>query len=285
MESLLGAVGATADIAAIIGLGGLVWGLVASWFLWRARSRRHRFSRVYFPKNRQDFYDYYVRVVSKARSLVCITSDGFNMSNTESRSAAARMNEAQAAAIKRGAKVVRYQMTETMHINWLYQIALMRRKHGPSYRTYINPGFESIGHFAVIDPGARRAIVEFMLPNPGGLTQATTARDFGFIHGHQAKADVTKEAFDHIAGHAVSVEVTMDNYRAIAHDLFNQRLRKHFDPHGGFHLFDEEILRAIRAAPGRRPRFEDVRFDGWPEAVGGVRDLSSGAQVAAAALS
>jgi hypothetical protein len=160
--------------------------------------------------------------------------------------------------------VERYQMTETMHINWLYQIVLMKERHGERYRTYINPAYEAIGNFAVLDAGTRRSIVEFMLPNPGGLTQSTTARDYGFIHGHAAKAETTQEAFDAIKAHPETIEVTASNYREIGRLLFEERLRMHLDPAGRFHLFDEEILKALRSHPGNSLSFDAVQFEGWP---------------------
>lgn len=261
---ILQTVSTFADLISVAGFIGIAWGGIASIFLWRARFRRHKFSRVYFPRNRQDFYDYYVRMVSCARKNVCITSDGFNMCNPESRAAAASMNAAQDKAIKRGATVERYQMTETMHINWLYQIVLMKKKHGKSYRTYVNPAFESVGNFAVLDAGTRRSVVEFMLPNPGGLTQSTTARDFGFIHGHVAKSDATRQTFIEIGNHPDTIEVTEENFHEIARTLFDKRLKRHLDPTSNFHLFDEEILKALRTCPVDRLSFEQVQFEGWP---------------------
>ncbi|MGE0371665.1 MAG: hypothetical protein AB7G40_05650 [Hyphomonadaceae bacterium] len=258
-------VSTVADVIALLGFVGLIWGVVASYLFWRAGFRRYKFSRVYFPKDRQDFYTYYVEAVRKAKTGVYITSDGFNMCNPDSRMAAQRMNEAQSEAIGNGAIVVRYQMTDTMHINWLYQMALMREKHGDKYCCYVNPEFERVGHFAVIDPDTRQSIVEFMLPNPGGLSQATTARDYGFIHGHAAKAEVTKSAFEQIAAHGATTLVTPDNYREIARKLFESRLNRHFDTTTDFHIFDEEVLKAIRKCGPSRPAFEDMRFEGWPD--------------------
>ena len=249
--SLAGSVG-TLITAAI-----LIYGIVTSVFLWRARSHRHRFSKVYFPKSRSDFYEYYVRQVSKAKWAIYITSDGFNMKNSASRKAAKLLNGAQTQAINRGASVFRYQMTTTMHLNWLDEICRMKEKHGDSYRTFINPHFEAVGHFAVIDPGKRKVVTEFMLPDVGGIGQATTPRDFGFIHGHQNKADETKAIFDRIFEHPDTVEVTADNLESFRRSLFDQRIEKHrIDD--TYHVFDEEIMLGIKKY-GQGVNYEQCR--------------------------
>jgi hypothetical protein len=254
-----------AEFAEIMGLGAAVWGLIAGIFFWRSRARRHHFSKVYFPKDPSDFYAYYVDIVGKAGRSVYITSDGFNMCNPASRDAAAKMSAAQSRAIARGAVVVRYQMLDTMHLNWLAEIVRMKRAHGDSYRTLINRTFEHCGNFAVIDSGTRRAVVEFMFTYPGGLSQATTARDFGFVHGHQAKADDTKAFFDRLMAHEATVEITEDNFEQVARHLFEERVSKHFLRESDFHIFDEEILTAQKRIGRRRVCFEDVKFYGWSE--------------------
>lgn len=258
-------ISAAADFIAIFGLIGAAWGLAASIFLWQSRHRRHHYSKVFFPKDSADFYAYYVDVVSKARKSVCITSDGFNMCNPSSREASAKMGTAQGLAISRGAKVVRYQMLQTMHINWLSEIVRMKLFHGDSYKTFVNPAFEQSGNFAVIDSGTREAIVEFMFTYPGGLSQSTTARDFGFIHGHQAKADETRAFFDRLVEHEATVEVTVENYKVIAQHLFEERVTRHFSRDSDFHLFDEEILTTQKRIGRRRVCFQDVKFHGWAE--------------------
>lgn len=261
----------TADVIAVLGLVGTAWGMVASLLLWRSRRRRHRFTKVYFPKHSADFYDYYVSLIAKARKEIRITSDGFNLCNPGSRAAAERMGDAQTKAIERGATVLRYQMLQTMHINWLAEIVRMKRLHGPSYRTLVNPAYEQSGNFAVIDPGTRHAVVEFMLPDPGGLSQSTTARDFGFIHGHQAKADETKAFFDRLEQHELTFEIDEASYEAVARRLFEERVARHFSRDSEFHLFDQEILTAQKRVGKRRVCFEDVRFQGWAEETSAAR--------------
>jgi len=237
----------------------LVYGLIASVLLWRSRQRRHKFSRVYFPKGRDDFYEYYVDQVSGAKNSVYITSDGFNMKNTQSRRAAKLMNDAQAKAIENGATVYRFQMTSTMHLNWLEEVCEMKRKHGDQYKTFINPKFESIGNFAVIDPGTRKAVTEFMLPDIGGIAQATIARDYGFIHGHQGKADETKMVFDRIFEHPDTVELSEENLEDWRRKLFEYRMNRYRNDED-FHVFDDEILVGIKKY-GRAVTYEQVEFE------------------------
>lgn len=254
-----------AAFSEVFGLLAAAWGLIVSVFLWRSNRQRHHYSKVYFPKDTVDFYAYYVEVVSKSKKSVYITSDGFNLCNPSSREAAAKMGAAQGQAISRGGKVVRYQMLRTMHINWLSEIVRMKRIHGSNYQTLVNAAFEQSGNFAVIDPGTRKAVVEFMFTYPGGLSQSTTARDFGFIHGHQAKADDTKSFFDRLLEHESTIEITEENYQEIARSLFDERVARHFSRETDFHLFDEEILTAQKRIGRRRVCFEDVKFHGWAE--------------------
>jgi hypothetical protein len=249
--------GITSDVVGLLSFLIPVFGSAIGYLFWRSRFRRHKFAKVYFPRDREDFYSYYVEQVSKAKKSVYITSDGFNMRNTSSCNAARLMNQAQAKAIAQGATVIRYQMLDTMHLNWLPEIARMKAAHGDSYRTYYNPRFERVGNLAVIDPKTRKAVTEFMLPDPGSLVQSTTARDFGFIHGHQAKADKAQELFERIIADPDSREITPGNWQAIARELFDLRYARHKQDKN-FHVFDEEILLAISRNPRRNIKFEDL---------------------------
>ena len=240
---------AASDLGGVISLLIIAYGTFASFFLWRNRKREHKYTSVYFPTSNEDFYRYYTEVISKAKKAVYLTSDGFNMKNPNSRRAAEKMNKAQEKAIERGAKVYRYQLLETMHLNWIDEICRMKQKHGDQYVTICNPYFESVGNFCVIDPDTRNTVFEFMLPAVGGFGQATQAGDFGFIHGHQRKSARAKDTFEEILDHPRTVEITSDTAEGIRKELWDKRVRRQEEDQD-YPPPDEEIIQMLRRAAG-----------------------------------
>jgi len=249
------------DISSGFGYVAFFYSAFASYFLWRSRAREHKFTRVYFPKDRDDFYRYYVKQISSAKKRVCITSDGFHLRTEESMQAAQKMNRAQSKAISRGAEVIRYQMTERMHLKWLSEIVKMRERHGEAYVTVINPAFEDIGNMAVIDPDTRNAITEFMFADINMDESKAEAYDYGFVHGHQAKANKVNTLFEEILAHNQSQAVTADTLDTIRRALAERRLAdacKNPDKP----LFDEELINAAERCGGvKNVTYEDIHFN------------------------
>ena len=258
LETLLNYLSVVGGLIPIIAV---IAGATTSFIFFRSKWRAHKFSKVFFPRSREEFYDYYTKVISKAKKSVYITSDGFNMRNQDSRKAAEIMNDAQAKAIENGASVLRYQITKTMHLNWLPVICQMHKQHKEKYKTYINKRFEDVGSFCVIDPGTRKTIFEFMLPEFGGFGQSTRARYFGFVHGHQYKSDSAKEAFETIFADEGTIEVSEDNVLDVMKDIWDWRVKQYFE-NKDYNVFDEEIIQAIRECDGKPPEFDAKYFSG-----------------------
>lgn len=220
------AIGWASDIGGVLQFVFWIGAALAALVFWRSSRRRHRFTRVYFPVSREDFVNYYCECIRKARSAVYLTSDGFNMKNPESRSRAEQMAKSMEELMKRGGKVYRYQMVKSMHLNWLPEIVRITRLFPENFFTYYNPRMESVGNFCVIDPGTRRTVYEFMLPQMGYAGQYTEPSDFGFIHGHQHKSDSALRKFEDIRRHPDTVRITEENYLSIAESLWDERMAR-----------------------------------------------------------
>lgn len=227
------------DLAGLAQVGFVTLAALASVLLWWTRWRRHRYTKVYFPKSVDDFIAHYARCIRGAQQLVCITSDGFNMSNPTSRARAAIMTDALDKFLENGGKVYRYQILSTMHLNWLPEIERMRKTYPEQFSTFYNPRFEKVGNFCVIDPGTRRTVYEYMLPKPGYLGQSTEPSDFGFVHGHQHKSDIAFKVFEEIRNASDTEEILGENVRPLAVELWGKRI-------GNDEPFDPEIIAAQR---------------------------------------
>jgi hypothetical protein len=232
-------IGWASDIAGLAQVAGAVGFALFSLFVWRSKFRRYRPTKVFFPKDVDEFIEYYAKCIREARSVVCVTSDGFNMKNPASAARAKKMRSAMVDFMSRGGKVYRYQMLDSMHINWLVEIGRLAEEFPDSFITFYNRKYESVGSFCVIDPGTRKTVYEYMLPHVGYLGQGTEPSDFGFIHGHQHKSDKAFERFDQVQKDPGTVVINSKNWIELAESLWTMRIRSS-------DAFDPEIIAAQR---------------------------------------
>lgn len=140
----------------------------------------------YIAKDINDFYMYYASQISKATTEIWLTSDGFNMQNYSSFHYAKIIKNSMKRALDNGIKIHRFQITKTMHLNWIEELKNMKSLYGENYNIYINPKFDQIENFCVIDPGTTHTIVETMFSKIQPTGQYSTADVATFIHGNQS---------------------------------------------------------------------------------------------------
>lgn len=192
----------------------------------KLRRDRYRFTKVYFPKDVDDFVNYYANAIRSAKNRVCITSDGFNMDNRDSRRRAEKLQEAQRDFLSNGGTLIRFQIMRTTQINWIPEIAKLKRDFPDRFFTYYNPLFDDVGNFAILDPGSNNEVYEYMLPQAGYYGQATEPSDFGFIHGHRDKTEKASRKIDEIMKNEATKEITVENYLPLMRALWGERIRE-----------------------------------------------------------
>ncbi len=140
----------------------------------------------YVPKDRDDFYHYYSRQMSNARVEIWLTSDGFNMENFISAQYAQIMMQGMTQALRRGVKIHRFQMLRTMHLNWIPELKKLKQQFEKYYFIYVNPAFDAIENFCVVDPGTPYTLTEAMFIAMETPTKQYSVADIAtFSHGNE----------------------------------------------------------------------------------------------------
>ncbi len=242
-----------------------LYGLIVTFRLFRLRRQRHKFTKAYFPKDIEDFIDYYATVIRSGKKKIYITSDGFNMDNPTSRARAKKLTTAQEEFLKNGGILVRFQITRSTQINWIPEIAKMKSKYPKTFFTYTNPQYDDVGNFAVIDPLTKDEVYEYMLPRAGYYGQATEPSDFGFVHGHRGKTEKALRKFDEIIDDECTVEISAENYQDIMSRLWEER-SKAWETRGQ-PIIDPEMMKSALLAKGSSLPFNPRAFQESREKV------------------
>jgi transcriptional regulator with XRE-family HTH domain len=209
----------------------------------------------YVPKNRDDFYAYYSRQMSNARAEIWLTSDGFNMQNFISAQYAQTMMQGMAQALERGINVHRFQMLKTMHLNWIPELKKLKQQFEKHYFVYINPLFDTIENFCVIDPGTPHTLTEAMfIAMEQPTEQYSVAGIATFTHGNELWSDQFLKRFQMMLNQEHTVNLSLNSLDQLYDDLLMERTQKverWLQAHQAFSLeevakgsgiFDQEIL-------------------------------------------
>ena len=180
----------------------------------------------YRPVSTEAFYQYYASRIAGGSREIWITSDGFNMRNVSSHAYAEVMGSGFDAALANGAVVYRYQMTETMHVNWIDELARLKAAYPRQFRVFVNPTVAQVANVCAVDPGTARCVAEQFEGKRGGFGQGTVAADYSFrLHDREAaraRQDVVQAAIDHPDAKELSAE-GLEKLRAA---LFSQRVQQ-----------------------------------------------------------
>ena len=201
-----------------------VWGGLSSIaavaiFFWTKTRKTKR----YFPQNDTDFYRYYARQISKAKKEVWITSDGFNMQSPKSQGYANLMKDGFERALSKGIVVHRFQILQTMHLNWIDELIKFKQSYDKNFLIYCNRSLQ-VPNICVIDPTERTCVTENMQHSQGDATQGTLPETYAFEHRSKSSADRMMRIMRQILEHPLTMELDEDNLRRVSQELLQERL-------------------------------------------------------------
>jgi len=181
----------------------------------------------YVPKNSYDFYSYYARQMSNARAEIWLTSDGFNMQNYMSAQYAQTMIQGMAQALKRGVNIHRFQMLKTMHLNWIPELKKLKQQFEKHYFIYVNPAFDAIENFCVIDPGTPHTLTEAMfIAMEQPTEQYSVAGIATFTHGNELWSNQFLKRFQMMLNQENTVNLSLNSLDQLYDDLLMERTQK-----------------------------------------------------------
>ena len=207
----------TEILAGVSAISGLIWGIKNLTIP----------SKTYFPKSDNDFYEFYSSQISKAKKEVMMTSDGFNMLSKKSSAFSSIMEKGFSSAIKRGATIHRYQITESMNINWINELIKHKKKYGGNYRIYVNRQLRNISNICVIDSESNRPITESMEQVGGGTFQGSIAMTYIFRFNDKNDAHKKAQMFKDILDDPNTIELTtIEELKNLYDKIFSYRPKK-----------------------------------------------------------
>lgn len=177
----------------------------------------------YRPVSQQEFYAYYASRIATGRQDIWMTSDGFNLRNQNSRAYAQVMGQAFEAALANGAVVYRYQVTETMHINWIDELQRFKAAYPRQFRIFVNPEVAQVANVCSVDPGSEHCVAEWMEPRTGGFGQGSIASDYSFCLYDRARARDTQDVVQQEIDASTSLELSLSGLEQLKAQLFAQR--------------------------------------------------------------
>ena len=260
LENISNWVGSLSDLVAALG-----WfaAILFSTLFWRSERLRHRYTKVFFPRDFREFYRYFAKQVGKSKDEIYHTGDGFNMRNQQSRSNSDILDAAFVKALEKGVKVFRFQITETMTINWLRRLKAFKEAYPNNFFIYYNPNHENVGSICVIDAGTRKTLVEQQITTGKQLGRGTEPQDFAFVHGHQHRSDNTKELVNQIIMDKGTMQLDLDNIGELEKVLFDKRLRRYIDNNNSV-LIDPELVELTGKFPAHELEYDPDYFDEYP---------------------
>jgi hypothetical protein len=180
----------------------------------------------YIPNDQKDFYRYYALQMRTAKESIYFTSDGFNMDSSSSAEYSDLMTEAQSAAMRNGVTVYRFQILKTMHLNWIGELKRLKRRFPDTYFVLINPRYEHIENFAVIDPELPESVVETMFADINVENQYSRADVATFRHCNRAASEKFYRRFKAIIEDANTQMLTLPSLDNLYEALFEERCSK-----------------------------------------------------------
>lgn len=202
------------------------------------------------PVSDESFYSYYSSKIATARGEVWVTSDGFNMSNEVSRRYANIMEPGFKAALANGAQVHRFQILETMHINWIDELLRLKAEYPRLFRIFVDKGAANVPSVCSIDAKSQDCVAEAFEGTRGGFCQGTVATDYSFRLHDQTKARQSQDIVESAIDAASADELSLKGLKHLRKQLFSERveqLRKWYEEHDDANIansgvFDEVVI-------------------------------------------
>lgn len=211
-------------IEVILAAATIIGGVAALWSVWDKFSQRRSF-RQHFPKSDDEFYKYYAEQISSAKSEIWITSDGFNMDNPRSHEFAKVMTGAFETALSNDVTVFRFQVVETMHINWIDELIRLKEKFPHNFRIYANETIKSIPNVCAIDVDSKKCVGERMEHTTGAFGQGSQAKTFSFVHRDNSYACSTRDIVKDLIDHSSTKEYSLTLLREWKTTLLERRTK------------------------------------------------------------
>lgn len=180
----------------------------------------------YRPVSDHAFYDYYASRIAGARNDVWVTSDGFNMSSKVSRRYAGIMEPGFRSALSNGALVHRYQIVETMHINWIDELIRIKSDYPRLFRLFINREAEETRSVCSIDANLDQCVAETFEGTSGGFCQGTVAASYSFRLHDRTKARQNQDIVESAIDASGAEELSMDGLQELRKELFQSRVER-----------------------------------------------------------
>lgn len=180
----------------------------------------------YFPSNDDNFYKYYSDQIAKAKKEIWITSDGFNMANSDSRRYAEIMLSGFNKAVSRGVIVHRFQIVETMHLNWLDELIRIKELQGDKLKIYCNKNISNISNVCAIDPLEKHCVAESMEHKTGMFGQGSKPVTYMFRHKDSDCSIRTMQIVKEAIERPGTNELNAEGLGRLKEDIFNERMKK-----------------------------------------------------------
>ena len=238
----------SADFELLLRVGEVFGIIVTIWGVAYSLARYMKRERVYFPKNNADFYQYYSKQLAKSKKEILMTSDGFNMENPTSKHSSEVILEGIRIAIQSGACLKRFQITETMNLNWLHELKKHKSEFGELYKIYVNENLTNVPNICVIDADAGECITESMEQTERSYGQGSTAVSYHFRYRDKDDAERKKGIFDELLAARSTRELELCDIDQLNEELFRKRLEKLKEWWGihktidGSPTFDKEVI-------------------------------------------
>lgn len=213
------------QIGTLLGQIDALWGGIsalaaASLFVWRLARK----PRKHFPSSNEEFYKYYSTQIANAVMEIWITSDGFNMANPESRKYAELMKSGFEKALLNGAIVHRFQILDTMHLNWIDELILLKEAHAEKLKIFCNKTLRGIPNVCVVDPFHSKCVAERMEHSTGLLGQGSRPETYTFRHKDRHYAQKTLQIVKTAIEHPATQELDVAGLRELKGELLSERL-------------------------------------------------------------
>ena len=213
------------QIGTLLGQIDALWGGIsalaaASLFIWRLvrKPRKH------FPSNNEEFYRYYSAQIANAVREIWITSDGFNMVNPESRKYAEMMKSGFEKALSTGVIAHRFQILDTMHLNWIDELILLKEAHAENLKIFCNKTLHGIPNVCVMDPFHKKCVAERMEHSTGLLGQGSKPETYTFQHKDGQYAEKTLQIVKNAIEHPATRELDVEGLKELKRELLTERL-------------------------------------------------------------
>ncbi|MDD9853500.1 MAG: hypothetical protein OXU78_06070 [Deltaproteobacteria bacterium] len=213
------------QIGTLLGQIDALWGGIsalaaASLFIWRLvrKPRKH------FPSNNEEFYRYYSAQIANAVREIWITSDGFNMVNPESRKYAEMMKSGFEKALSNGVIAHRFQILDTMHLNWIDELILLKEAHAENLKIFCNKTLHGIPNVCVMDPFHKKCVAERMEHSTGLLGQGSKPETYTFQHKDGQYAEKTLQIVKNAIEHPATRELDVEGLKELKRELLTERL-------------------------------------------------------------